>query len=172
MHKLHVKIDNQAFLFTHMVEQVQLFKWEQPTLTTSPSQSEIVRGEKVTPIRRQILTLLVNSEVLWIKKMSKIHVWKWWRSLGCCVSVCGISFYVLFQSAVSFWWMHMQSFESDYTRQNGDYTHTEMWSCAGMHWHMDTQLHCDVLPDTHVYYLVLGNRLSCRSEVAAVGFHG
>lgn len=26
MHKLHVKIDNQAFSFIHVVEQVQLFK--------------------------------------------------------------------------------------------------------------------------------------------------
>lgn len=99
MHKLHVKIDNQAFLFTHMVEQVQLFKWEQPTLTTSPSQSEIVRGEKVTPIRRQILTLLVNSEVPWIKKNvrnSRLEVMEksrllcvgMWDQLLCSISVC------------------------------------------------------------------------------------
>lgn len=48
MHKLHVKIDNLAFM---LVEQVQLFKREQPILIAFPSDSEIVRGEKVAPMR-------------------------------------------------------------------------------------------------------------------------
>lgn len=43
----------------------------------------------------------------------------------------------------------MQSFESGYKQQKRE----TMWSCAGMHRHMDTHaLHCDVLSDTHVYY--------------------
>lgn len=61
MQKFHVKIDDQAFMFIHVVKQVQLFKKEQPILIPSPSESEIVRGEKVVPIRRTILTWLVNS---------------------------------------------------------------------------------------------------------------
>lgn len=58
-------------MLIHVVEQVQLFKREQPILIASPSESEIVRGEKVVPMRRTILTLLVNSEVPWIKKCQK-----------------------------------------------------------------------------------------------------
>lgn len=52
-----------------------------------------------------------------------------------------------------FRWMHMQSFESDYTQKNRENAHREMGSCAGMHQHMNTQLRSDVLPYTHVYYL-------------------
>lgn len=47
----------------HLVEQVQLFKREQPILIVSFSEAEIVRGDKVVPMRRTILTQLVNSEV-------------------------------------------------------------------------------------------------------------
>lgn len=138
-----------------------------------PSQSKIVRGEKVTPMRRKILTLLVNSEVLRIRKMSEIHVWKWWRSLGCCVSVCGISFRVLFQSAVSFWWMHMQSFES-VARSRTETTHTEkcevVQACTSTWTHSSTVMCSQIL--MFIIWLVLGKGLSCRSEVVAAGFHG
>ena len=68
MHTLHVKIDNQAFLLIHVVEQVQPFKRERLILIISPSESEIVRGEKVVPMRPTILTRLVNSEVARIEK--------------------------------------------------------------------------------------------------------
>lgn len=153
MHELHVKIDNQAFMFIHVVGQVQLFKREQPILIASPSESEIVRGEKVVPMRRTILTRLVNSEVRRIEKMSEIHVWRRWRSLVCCVSVCAIGLHVLFQSAVGFWWMRRQSFESYYMQQNRENTCREMWSCVGMHQNMNAPLCGDVLPDTRVYYL-------------------
>lgn len=77
MHTLHVKIDNQAFMFIHVVEQVQLFKREQLILIASPSESEIVRGEKVVPMKRTILTRLVKlGGATDKKKMSEIHVWK------------------------------------------------------------------------------------------------
>lgn len=55
-------------MFIHVAEQVQHFKREQPILVASPSDSESVRGEKVTPMRRTILTRLVNSEVRRMKK--------------------------------------------------------------------------------------------------------
>lgn len=68
MWELHVKIDNQAFMFIHVVEQVQLFKWVQHVISASPSDSEIVRGDQVVPVRSTVLTQLINSKVLWIKK--------------------------------------------------------------------------------------------------------
>lgn len=100
IHKFHVKIDDQAFIFIHVVEQVQLFKSEQPVLITSPSESEIVRGDKVVPMKQTILTWLVNSEVLWTKKNvknSRLEVMEKSGVLCMCErSPCAISVYCQF----------------------------------------------------------------------------
>lgn len=76
-------------MFIHVVEQVQHFKREQPILVASPSDSEFVRGEKVTPMRRTILTQLVNSEVRRIKKKvrnSRLEVME--KSGELCAGMC------------------------------------------------------------------------------------
>lgn len=174
MWELHVKIDNQAFMFIHVVEQVQLFKWVQHVISASPSDSEIVRGDQVVPVRSTVLTQLINSKVLWIKKMADIHVWKWWRSLACYVPLCAIGLRVLFQSVVSFWCMHMQSFDSDYMQQNRENPHKEIWSCAGMHTYQHTWTPQWFAPwySCLLSGLVLEKGFSCRAEVAAVGFDG
>lgn len=134
-------------MFIHVVEQVQLFKLEQSVLITSPTGSEIVRGDEVVPMKRTILTWLINSEGLRTKKCSKFTFGSdgevWCAAYIRAVSLC------YFSPLPVFWWMHMQSFESGYKQQKSE----AMWSCAGMHRHMNTHaLHCDVLPDTHVYY--------------------
>lgn len=89
-------------MFIHVVEQVQLFKWGQPILISSTSESGIVRGEKVAPMRRTVLTQLVNLEVPLIKKNvrnSRLEVMEKSRLL--CVGMWD-QLHVLFQSAVSF----------------------------------------------------------------------
>lgn len=169
MYKLHVKLNYQAFMLIHVVEQVQLFKWEQLILITSTSESGNVRGDKVAPMKPAILTWLVKvGGALAKKKMSKIHVWKWWRSGGCCVLVWGISFMFYFSPPSVFGGCTRSVFESDYTQQNRRNAHREMWSCAGMHQHSAVMCTRILM---FIICLVLGKGLSCRSEVATVGFH-
>lgn len=75
MHMLHVSIDNQAFMFMHVAEQVQRFKQEQSILISTPSESEIVRGGEVgsneTDNRDPARKLGGAADK---KKMSRIHV--------------------------------------------------------------------------------------------------
>lgn len=171
MHELHVKIDNQAFMLIHVVEQVQLFKRDQPILIASPSESEIVTGEKVVPTRRTILTRLVNSEVPRIRK--KCQKFTFGRDGEAWCAVC--------------WYVRVPASKCYFSPQSvfGGCTckglnritcrrtekiHTEKCkSCAGMHQHMNT--HSDVKL-MFIIWLVLGKGLSCRSEVMAKGFHG
>lgn len=126
MHTLHVKIDNQAFLLIHVVEQVQPFKRGQLILIASASESEIVRGEKVVPMRPTILTRLVNSEVPSIEKNVRNSRLEAMEKSGVLCRYVPSAPVCYFSPHSVFWWMHMQSFETDYTQQNGEHTCREM----------------------------------------------
>ena len=125
MHKLHVKIDNQAFMFIHVLEQVQPFKQGYSDLFSLRVRNR--EGGEVVPMKRTILTRLVNSEVPRIKKNvknSRLEVME--KSGVLCVNVCDRPPCAISVSSQFFGWMHMQSSESDYTQQNRENTHREM----------------------------------------------
>lgn len=141
MHELHVKIVDWAFMFIHVAEQVQLS-------ACSGHFSLWVRNRERGQGRSNETNNLDLTHKLWgarDKKMLEIHVWKWCRRLARCV--CASSLPVLFQSADTFL---VDAHAKFCVRLRAAAT---MWSCAGMHRHMNTHaLRCDVLSDTHVYY--------------------
>lgn len=149
MYKLHVKLNYQAFMLIHVVEQVQLFKWEQLILITSTSESGNVRGDKVAPMKPAILTWLVKVGGALAKKNvknSRLEVMEKWRLLRLGMRD---QLHVLFQSAVSFRWMHTQRFWIGlHAAEQKKCTQRNVKLCRHA-----PALSSDVHPNTYVYYL-------------------
>ena len=170
---LHVKIDNQASVFIHVLEQVQRFKQEQAILISSPPESEIVRGGEVVPMRRTIATPLVNPEVPRIKRKCQEFTFGSDGEVWCAVcpyvgstSLCYFSRLSVFRvDAHAKFWIGLRAAEyiQGYVKLcRHALTHEHAWA-SQRHalWH-----------SCLLSWLALGKGLSGRSEVTTVGFHG
>lgn len=161
-----------GFLYAHtvyVVEQVQLLQWKQPVLITSPRVRNRDRGQGRSNETTTVDPARKVGGALDEKKTSKIHVWKWWRSLvRPCVrewAPCAISGRCHFSvEAHAKFRIRLQA--------------AEPRKYARLCRHAPTHEHTRTLPRRAPWYscllswLVLGKGLSGRSEVAAVGFQG
>lgn len=92
--------------------------------------------------------------------------------VGMCVRpLCAISVYCQFLvDAVE--WSHMQSFESDYMQQNTENTCREMWSCAGMHSHMNTHEHSSTVMCSLILMFIIKAGVGARAYLQVGGHSG
>ncbi len=145
-----------------------------PFSSLTPSESEIVRGEKVIAMRRTILTRLVNSEVGRIKnnvRNSRLEEME--KSGVLCVGMChrppsaiSVCCRFLVDGHAKFWIGLHAAEQREHIQRN-----VKLCRHAPEHERTAPQVMCSPILML-IIWLVLGKGLSCRSGVMAVGFHG